>query len=456
MSMPAADPALDPTALTLPADFTMAVDVVQQDRSALEQLLPAGDPAFQDLRAAAMENAPTLAAALTRIDGARARAGLAGANRKPNIGVDGNVTGSRNNPDSFGGNLPPGISIDRYQTRFGANITAGWDLDIFGGLRASERAARIRVDAASADAAAVRLDLISAIAASVADWRTLQQREIVLQSDLDAARDLARIAEQRVSAGLAPGFDSVQAQSLASDTQSRIEALSAQRAQIVGSLVTLTASDAATVMASLNKAYRRDDAASLPATTPAELLRARPDIAAAEARLAAADADIVVAARKRFPKLTLSGALGLLTFALGDVFSADTLVGNLGASVAAPLLDFGRIDAEIDERQAGAKEAFANYRSIVFGALGDAEAAYGQVSGTRDELAALERQLALEKDAEYLASIRYRNGLSDFSAVLNARRRLNGVRTGVALAAGRFQRAQITLWLALGGSETYR
>ncbi len=454
MQMPDADPALDPVSVALPTTFTLAPDVAQADRSDLENLLPVNDPAFQELRALALANGPTLAAAQARIDSARARAAGAGANRKPNIGADAGVTGSRTNPDSFGTDLPAGISIDRYRTSFGANITANWDLDVFGGLRAAERAARIRIDAATADAAGIRLELISAIAANVTDWRTLDARETVLRSDLGEARDLVALAQQRVRAGLAPGFDTVQAESLAAEAQGRMDALSAERARITGALVSLTASDAATVMASLARESDGDFDTALPANAPADMLRARPDVAAAEARLAAADADIAEAARKRFPKLTLSGALGLLTFALGDIFSADSIVGNLGAAVAGPLLDFGRIDAEIDERQAVVRQAFADYRGTVFGALGDAEAAYGQVRGVRDELLAFDRQIALEKDAEYLASIRYRNGLADFSTVLNARRRLNAVRAGRALAAGRYERAQIALWLALGGSGT--
>ncbi|WP_164117616.1 efflux transporter outer membrane subunit [Sphingorhabdus sp. Alg239-R122] len=452
MQMLDADPALDPATVKLPATFTLATDVTQADRSALENLLPVGDPAFQELRRLALANGPTLAAAQARIDSARARAAGAGANRKPNIGTDAGVTGSRTNPDSFGVDLPAGINIDRYRTSFGANITANWDLDIFGGLQAAERAARIRINAATADAAATRLELVSAIAANVTDWRTLDARESVLRADIGEARDLVRLAEQRVRAGLAPGFDAVQAESLVAEAQGRIDALAAERARIAGSLVALTASDAATVMASFTHGSAKDMGTALPASTPADMLRARPDVAAAEARLAAADTDIAVAARKRFPKLTLSGALGLLTFALGDIFNADSIVGNLGAAVAVPLLDFGRIDAEIDERRAAARQAFADYRGTVFGALGDAEAAYGQTRGARAELLALDRQIALEKDAEYLASIRYRNGLADFSTVLNARRKLNSVRAGRALAAGRYARAQIALWLALGGS----
>lgn len=446
------DPALNPENVATPAAFALAPDVVAQDRKTLDRLLPIDDPAFIALRAAAEENGPTLATALARIDAARAAADGANANRFPSVNIDGGVTSTRINPDSIGANLPPGISIDRSQTSYGANITANWDADIFGGLRASARAAKIRINAASADAAAVRLSLLSAIAANVVDWRTLQARATVLEEDLAAAENLMRLTNIRAGAGIAPGLDAVQAESLIADARSRLAALPGERAAIVGALVTLTGKDTAAVLESLKSETVTADPPTPPLSTPSEMLRARPDVAAAEARLAAADADIAAAAAQRFPKLSLSGAIGLLSFALGDLFSNDALVGNLGASVAGPLLDFGRVGAQIDQSKANAREAFASYRGAVFTALGEAETAYGQVQSVDQEILALTAQQSLEKDAEYLLEIRYRNGLSDFRDVLNARRVLNSTRTQVALANGRALRARVALWQALGGS----
>ncbi len=446
------DPALNPASVVPPTAFALASDVVAQDRQTLDDLLPTDDPAFRALRDAAEENAPTLAAALARIDAARAMAKGANANRLPSVDVDSSITRTRINPDSIGANLPAGISIDRNQTSYGANITANWDADIFGGLRASARAANIRINAATADAAAVRLGLISAIAANVVDWRTLQARATVLEEDLAAAENLMRLTDTRAKAGISPGLDAVQAQSLIADARSRLAALPGERAIIVGALVTLTGQDTATVLDSLKSETILYDAPQPPLSAPSEMLRARPDVAAAEARLAAADADIAAAAAQRFPKLTLSGAIGLLSFALGDLFSNDAVVGSLGAGIAGPLLDFGRVGAQIDQSKANAREAFASYRGTVFTALGETETAYGQVASVDAEVTALMAQEKLEKDAEYLLGIRYRNGLSDFRDVLNARRTLNTTRTQVAIANGRASRARVALWQALGGS----
>jgi NodT family efflux transporter outer membrane factor (OMF) lipoprotein len=452
MKLPGADPALNPATVVVPDSFALAPDVASQDRRALEILLPTDRTGFVALRQMAMDNAPSMAAALARIDQARAQSDSANANRKPNIGVDASTSGSRQNPGSFGGGLPPGISIDRYRTSFGGNISASWDPDLFGQLRAGQRAANIRIDAATADAAAVRQGLVAAIAANVIDWQTVNTREATLQRDVSTAQELFRLTNVRVKAGISPGFDAVQAETLLVQAKAQMAPLQSERARIIGALVTLTAKPAGDVIRSLSAVSSLSGLAPVVTSTPAAMLRARPDVAAAEARLAAADADIAVVAAKRFPKLTLSGTLGLLAFALGDVFSADTLVGTLGAGIAAPLLDFGRIDAEIDGSKARAKEAFATYRGTVFTALGDAETAYGQVAAARAEVTLLQKQEALEADAVYLAGIRYKRGLDDFRTVLNAQRQRNNVSSSINLAHGRHDRARVALWLALGGS----
>lgn len=446
------DPHLNPAQVTPPGAYALAADVVAENRDNLDLLLPSTDPAFQSLRSAAEANAPTLAIALARIDAAKAQARRAGANRLPTIGMDAGVTTSRTNPAAFGGNLPAGISIDRNQTSYGGNITANWDADIFGGLRASARAAQLQLNAATADAAAVRLSLIAAIAANVVDWRTLQNRAAVLEEDLAAAQNLTQLTGSRAKAGISPGLDQVQAESLVADVRSRLAALPGERAILIGNLVTLTGSDAQTVIASLAPKATTVARPRPPAAAPSDLLRARPDVAAAEARLAAADANIAAAAAERYPKLTLSDALGLLSFALGDLFSSDAVIGSLGATIAGPLIDFGRVETQIDESKANARQAFAAYRDAVFTALGEAETAYGQLGSIDLEGQALRRQREFDRDAEYLLAIRYRNGLSDFRDVLNSRRVLNNTRTQVAIAEGRALRARIALWQALGGS----
>jgi len=438
----------------LPETFLYQPDATS--RAALGNLMPYGDPAFLTLAGYALDGAPNLAEALARVDAARAGAAGAGAARMPNISADRTVTGNRINPNQFGDGAAAGGFIDTEQVSFGNNVVASWDVDLFGRLRAQERAAIARIDAADASAKAVRIALISEIAASVVDWRTLSARESALQQDVYAALQLADLAKAREDAGIAPGFDRVRAEAAASASRSRLATLDSERVQIVGRLVTLTGQNAQTINTALYEEGPEANPGTPPAAVPSLLLTNRPDVLAAAAELAATDADLAATARQRFPRLTLSAALGLLSFDLGSMFDEDSIVGTLTAGLATPLFDFGRIEAEIDGAAANKRAAFAAYRGAVFQALGDAETAYGLIASTdREAQLALRERDELQRAAE-LANTRYRAGLADFLTVLEARRAADASGERAAAALGRAQRARIILWQALGGEDFER
>jgi NodT family efflux transporter outer membrane factor (OMF) lipoprotein len=439
-----------PSAISVKAPSVFAYAPPVESRVALATLLPNGDPAFQALLTDVETQAPDLQVALARVDAARAALRAAGAARAPNIGVEGNASYARSSENAVI-NLPPGLAIDPSNSNYSAGINASWDLDLFGRLRASQRAASLRLDAADADARAVRLALITDIARAVVDYRTAQSRLRIVGEDLADATALVRLTDTRARAGIAPGLDLVRAQSLQAAARSQRGPAEAELAAALGRLVTLTARDGPSV-AAMFEAPASNDLAGLPSVgLPSALLRQRPDIVAAEYRLGAANAEIAAAAAARFPQVSISAALGLAALALGDLFSADSLTASLGSSVAAPLLDFGRVEAQIDARQADAKEAFALYRRAVFTGIGEAESALGSLQANRNRLAALETQLAIEQDSIALSTARYRMGLSDFLGVIDAQRQMNATRQAFVEAQGAAHRSQIELYRSFGG-----
>lgn len=433
----------------LPPEFLFAPG--GETGSDLAALLPNEDPAYDTLAAQALESSPTLGEAIARIEQARAGASRAGAERLPSLGANASVTGSRTNPAQFGGGLPPGIDFDAERVAYAANLTARWDPDIFGRLRAQEHAALARVDAADASALAVRNALLAEIAGSVIDWRTLEARQAEIEDDIEAAEELARLAGVRERAGIAPGFDRVRAESAADASRSRLAALESERARLTGRLVALTAQGAAQVRSGLVLDPKASDLPAPPAALPSTLLSNRPDVLAAAATLAAEDAELAATARRRFPVFDLSAALGLLAFNPGDLFDEDSLVGSLTASVAEPLFDFGRIEAEIDGAAAEKRAAFQAYRGAVFTALGEAETAYGLVAASDRELAAAQAEAESLQRAARLAQTRQEAGLADFLTVLEARRAADASGERAAAALGRAKRARVLLWQALGG-----
>jgi NodT family efflux transporter outer membrane factor (OMF) lipoprotein len=294
--------------------------------------------------------------------------------------------------------------------------------------------------------------VVTDIARAIADYRGAEARRAIIAADLKDASNLVSLTRVRSRAGIVPGFDLVRAQSLEADAKSRLPVIETEQAAALGRLVTLTTSDGPTLRSLLQGQSPKPTFASVEAGLPSILLRQRPDIVAAEFRLGAANSDIAAAAAARFPRITISSALGLASMGLGSLFSGDSLTASVGGNIAAPLIDFGRTQALINQREAQAQEAFADYRRLVFVAIGECETALGTLSASRARLTALEAQLQIETDALGLARERYRLGLSDLLTVIDAQRQLNTVRQAATQAQSDAERAAIAVYRSFGGS----
>lgn len=445
-------PSPTPEMVALPAALMMAPADAEAGDAELAALLPE-DAGFDALVQRTLAEGPDLLAALARIDVARAGAARARAERLPQVDYDASVVRRRTNPAQYGVDFPAGIELDNDQLFYGGNLAARWDADVFGRLRANAAGAAYRLDAATADARAVRNAMVAEIAGAVIDWRSSERQLAVIAEDARAASELERLARVREEAGLSPGFASARAAAQASAAQARVAALSGQQAALLGRLVALTALPADDVKAMLDTGVTQSWTAPVSPALPSTLIARRPDVAASAARLAAADRDVAAAAAQRFPRLSLSAGLGLIAATIGGLLDSDSLVGNLTAGIAGPLLDFGRIDAEISRAEAGTQLAFQDYRKAVFGALGEAEAAYGTVAAADAEAAALREQAAGSIRATHLLRTRLDAGLADLAQVLEQQRLSDIDNAAAAAAEGRAQRARVMLWQALGGSD---
>lgn len=435
--------------ITLPNNYVFAPAAPQDAKpETYLQLLPADDPAFIAF-AGRIDDAPDIAVALARVDSARAAARRARAERAPNINYGANIQGERFNPAQFG--APPGVSIDAERLNIGGQFEASWDPDIFGRLRSAQKAAALRVDAADSDAQAVRLAFYSELALAIADWQTLEQQATALRANQARADENFSLISQRVRAGLNPGSDALDASALVDAVAGRMQILDGERAAIVGRLVALTALDGASVQRILERSTASYKPAPAINSAPSLLLVSRPDIQAAARRLAASDADLAATAARRYPQFNLSSTVGLLAFAFGGLFDTDAIVGNVGLGVAGPLLDFGRIAADIDRDKALTQEAFALLRQTVYTSLGEAESAFGLVQATDQQIASLQKQVDTLREATKLRDTRFRAGLDDFTLTIIADRQTLEEQERLALAQGQAMRARIQLWQSLGG-----
>jgi NodT family efflux transporter outer membrane factor (OMF) lipoprotein len=414
------------------------------------------DPELARLVEAALRGSPDLAAAAARIEQARAGLRASQAERQPLLNGSGSVTYNRTAREQLGFQVPEGgqqqgpqIETDRLLYR--AGVEGSWDADLFGRLAADQRAAAQRLSAAGFDAAAVRLTLITDVGRNYFAARSAAAREAIAQDNVASARSTLSVAATRARAGLVPGIDRIRAQALVAETEAQLAPLAGERSARVAALAQLTGltpADIAPLVASALPPRPIDTPA---AGIPSDLLLRRPDIAAALARVAAADEDTAAAIAARYPRLSITATLGLVASALTRLLTGDALGIVAGPQIGAPIFDGGRSRARVELARAATQEAVAGYRSAVLRAFGEVETSLAAVEARRRQRTALARQLGAAREALEVARIQYRTGLTDFLGVLEAERSFNRVRDLIATVDGETADAEVALFRALGG-----
>lgn len=410
------------------------------------------DPVLARLIEAALAASPDLAAASARIGQARATVGARAADRYPSVGGSTSVTASRSaDAELGGGGLPPGVTIDRERTTARLGLDASYDVDLFGRLAADQRAAEARLDAATADAAAVRLALVTDVARNYVAAVAAQARASVARENIAAARDLVAITKVRVQAGLVAGIDATRGDSLLAETAATLPPLEGERGSRIAALTTLTSLgpvEIGAIIASASPAPRF----GVPAVgIPSDLVARRPDISAAIRRVAAADADTAAALAARYPRLTITSAVGLVATTLGNFLSGNALSLAAGPGLAGPLLDFGRNRAAVEGSRARTAEAVANYRQALLTAFGEVEQNLALAAARERQRVALDALVAANADTAGIARIQYRRGLTDFLGVLDAQQSLFRSRDAAIQAGAQAADAELALFRAIGG-----
>jgi NodT family efflux transporter outer membrane factor (OMF) lipoprotein len=415
-------------------------------RAALAQ-----DPALEPLLVAARAGSPDLETAAARVLQARAGLRAAGAQLAPSVDASVSATRRRQSQEQFGPNAPPGLILPTLSF-YEPSLTVGWEIDLFGRLAASRKAAAARLSAAGADAEAVRLTLETDIARSVVAVRSLDGRIKAANEAVAAARSLDHLARVRAEAGLVTGLDPATTAADVAQAEAALPPLQADRTARIASLSRLTGLSTARVAEILGRDVSLPSASawSLP-DIPSGLLQRRPDIRSAQAQLHAADADVAAALAARYPRLTLTGSLGWLSTTIANLFTGDALAATLGGTLSAPLLDFGRTAAEVDRSRAVVAEAAGLYRGAVLQALAEVETELAAARAARAQAADLARTAAALETARRLSDSQYRGGLTDARAVSEAARRLADARDRQIAAEGQALEAALRLEQATGG-----
>ncbi|WP_370680501.1 efflux transporter outer membrane subunit [Comamonas sp. GB3 AK4-5] len=340
----------------------------------------------------------------------------------------------------------------RSQRSYGANLQASWEIDVFGRVRRNIEAHGADLQAETADLAALQLAIAAQVTASYADLRGWQQRLAVAHANADSQEQTVQLVQLRLALGRDTQFDLARAQAQRDATRSRIPALQAQIAVAQHRLAVLTGQQPGALV------ERLDAASPLPTLpeamapgTPADLLRRRPDVAAAEARLHAATARIGVATADLFPRLSLGGLLGSAALGSGSLFEGTNATNSVFLGVDWSFLDVGRVRARIAASEAGGQAALAGYQQTVLLALEDTENALVRLQRTRDEDQHLAQAAAQRLVAEQLAQRRYRAGAIGLYEVLDAQRDLYAAQDAALESRTRGLHAAVSLYQALAG-----
>ncbi|MBU4524912.1 MAG: efflux transporter outer membrane subunit [Desulfomicrobium sp.] len=420
------------------------------------------DPVLDRLVELAGERNPSLHVAALRILEARARLGIATGNQFPQLQqLKGNVseTGlSQHNP-----NTTP--AIDRYYATASVALDAAWELDFWGRFRRAVESGAWSVDAATAGYDDLLVTLTAEVARVYVTLRTLEERLGIARENVAVQERSSQIARALHEGGDVTELDVTQAGALLAGTQASIPRLEAQLRQAkngLSALLGMLPGEADRLLGGPGGIPQVPSDVAV--GVPAELLRRRPDIRAAEAQMAAQCALIGVAKADLYPRFTLFGNIGLsasnaaLTYAgqpggssLGDLWSSESLQYSGGMGFGWDILNYGRITNNVRVQDARFQQLVEQYKNTVLTAARETEDALSAFSRSREEVAFLEQGVASAKRSVEISMIQYREGLADFQRVLDTQRSKVQAQDQLTATQGSVLINLIATYKALGG-----
>lgn len=401
------------------------------------------DPTLTHLIKEALKGNLELKKARSRIREARARRSISRAPLFPTLYGEGSFTRYQESENSS-----DGTTGDFYA----AGFDAGWEIDIFGGIRRSLEAADAMVEAREADLRDVWVSLAAEVAINYVETRTYQARLEVAETNLTAQRKTYELAKSRFKAGLSNELAVNQARYNLEDTRSQIPTLRTGLEEAKNRLAVLMGKEPGALHGLLGAPRSIPvNPPTVAVGVPAEALRRRPDIRSAERQLAAQTARIGEATADLYPKFRLTGSIGLESLTSGSLFEAASKTWNFGPSFSWRLFDAGAVRGNI-EVQTELQEYFLFvYESTVLTALEEVENAMTAYVEEQLRRVSLVEAAQAAQQAVHLSEQQFKAGLTDFTSVLDAQRSQLSFEEQLAQSEGRVSANLITLYKALGG-----
>jgi NodT family efflux transporter outer membrane factor (OMF) lipoprotein len=404
-----------------------------------------GDPQLNDLVEKIDVSNQTLAASEAQFRQTLAALGISRAALFPTLDANATVVRSHSPGSTLGG-----TTAGKTVTSYGGRLTAQWEIDLWGRVRRSVEAAEATARASAGDVGAARLSLQAQLATSYFQLRALDAQARLFDDTAGALRKSLELTENRYRAGVVARADVVQADAQLKSTLVQAVDLGVQRAQLEHAIAVLTGVPPAQLMISNSNSFETG-VPDIPPGLPSALLERRPDVAAAERRVHASNAQIGVAKAAYFPQITLTGLLGFTSPDVSILFTGPSRQWSIGPSIAQSIFDAGLRRSQTEQAIAAYDATVANYRQVTLSAFQEVE----------DNLAALrilEEEARSEDDAVQAARLslslvlnQYKAGTVSYLNVVTAQTALlNEERNAVGIQARRLA-AVVALIKALGG-----
>jgi NodT family efflux transporter outer membrane factor (OMF) lipoprotein len=413
------------------------------------------DPMLAEVVQRALSQNLDLAASIARVQQARAAAAGAGAALLPSADLDASATYERQSIRSPLGEIAstvPGYS--RSIRDYNVGPAASWELDLFGGLRRAAAAARAEAEAAEADQVGTRIIVAADAGDAYLQVRGYQTRLAVAQQQISDDEHLLHLVHDRYDAGAATGREVAQADALLKQARASVPPLTIGLEQQLNRLDVLMGVQPGTYAHELAEVREIPAVPPVPARNePTEMLRRRPDIIAAERRLAASNEQIGAAVSDYYPKFSLSGALGFESTG-HPLFSSQSFQPVGGGALRWRLFDFGKVDAEVAQAKGSNAQALAVYRQSVLKAAEDVEDSLTVLIQTQLRVNEVQEQVDALVKARDLSEQAYRAGSITLTDVLDADSQLLTARDEADSSRANAARAAVGVYRALGGGWT--
>jgi len=366
----------------------------------------------------------------------------------PTIGL----TGSADRSGGGGSAIGSGGSQGRTGNSFRVGASGSWEPDVWGRIRRTIENAKAGAQASAADLANARLSAQTSLALDYIQLRQLDAQKRLLDATVDAYARSLTVTQNKYNAGVVARSDVLSAQTQLINAQASNTDLVQQRARLEHAIAILTGRAPAEV--TIAPADWTLKVPGIPAGVPSTLLERRPDIAAAERRAAAANAEIGVATAAYFPSLTLTGQGGYASSELGQLFSASSSFWSIGASVAETVFDAGARKAQVRQARAAYDQAVATYRQAVLTGLGQVEDNLAAQRVLATEQTQRDAALAAATQNERIVANQYNAGQVDYTAVVVAQTAALGAQQTALQNQANQLAAAVDLISALGGGWT--